>query len=174
MSQEIKNKLVLVAACAVALLLQLIVAPYVTIGYAMPNFILCTVVILSLLYPEDPSYVCAFIFGMLYDLASSGPVGAMALICVAITWAISTLHLYFDDDSLFMPIILIIISCFAGEAAYAVLMIACGYDVSFLDALVYRILPCGIYDTVISLIAFIVWLRIKESRARKSDMSFFS
>lgn len=158
----------------IAVLLQAIVAPFVTIGYAQVNFILVYVVVIALVRARNVGYVTPFVLGLIYDLMGSGPIGAMALLCTAITFVVSTVFVMMDNETLFIPIVLIVASMFVVEILYGILMIACGVDVSFADALMYRCLPCGLYDTVVALVFFPLAMRFVAFTAGKSDVPLVS
>lgn len=170
MGLYIRSKLPLLIGAVVAVLLQLIVSPFITIGYAMPNFILVFCVVGAIAFAANPPYLTAFFLGLIYDLAGSGPVGAMACLCVAVTFTVSALFSLFDNDSLFIPIILIVLCIFAVEMLYALLMITCVVDVSLLDAFIYRVLPCALYDTVLALLLFPVAMRTVARKASANGM----
>lgn len=172
MSPFLKERLPYIAGAVISVLLQLIAAPYICIGYAMPDFILCYVIVRAALDPSKTSFVSAFILGLIYDLASSGAVGPMALICAVLSFGISYLYMLFDNDTLFIPIALVVLSCFIGESAYAILTIACGTDVGLAEAFIYRVLPCALYDTFISVIVFVIWRRINEGAGKKNELTF--
>lgn len=154
----------------IAVLLQLAVAPYITIGFAMCNFVLCYTIVLAIVRAGDPGYILAFILGLIYDFASSEAVGAMAFICVLVTFAISRLYTFLNNDSIFIPIALVVAAVVVSEMLYGVLMIACGLDVGFLDALVYRILPCSLYDIVISLVILPIATIVFGKRTTAGDL----
>ena len=166
-----RSQVPLVVGSVIVVLLQLMVAPFITIGYAMPNFILAFVVVMALVRAGDPGYITPFLLGLIYDLAGSGPVGGMALLCVLATFAISRLFSLFDNDTLFVPVALIVAFIFLVEFSYGILMIACGLDVGLLEACLYRVLPCGLYDTVIALILLPIALRIFVSKPRSNEMT---
>lgn len=156
---------------AVAVLLQVVVAPNIGILAASPNFILCYVVAIAVGNARNAGYVMPFVCGLLYDLFGSGPVGAMAFVCVAITLLASIALQALDNETLFIPLAIILVSCFLAELAYGLLMIACGMDVSLLDALLYVCLPCGLYDTVLSMIAYPFVLRFVLRGKQQNEMT---
>lgn len=154
----------------IAVVLQAMVAPYITIGYAMVSPILCFVVLMAIFRAEKQGYVMPFVLGMIYDLLGSGVVGAMALVCVVLTFIISRVQLMLASDTALIPIALIAFGCIFGELAYGCLLIVCGLDVSLLQAVIYRVLPCGIYDTVVSLVAYFLMARFLFSSGRADTM----
>lgn len=154
------RNVVVAAGAIVSLLLQALVAPYISIGYAHVDFPLAYVVAMAIIKARTPGYLMPFLVGLAYDLMSSCPVGAMALLFTLVTFAASQLFVRFDNETLFIPIVLIIFGVLAVNVLYAVVMCAFGVDVGFAQALLYRGLPCSLYDTVVSLVIFPImsWL----------------
>lgn len=155
----------------VVVLLQIVIAPNINVLTAMPNFILCYVVAIAVANARNAGYIMPFVCGLIYDLAGSGPIGAMAFVCVAVTLAASMAFQAFDNETIFIPVIIVLIACFAANLAYGLLMIACGMNVSLLDALLYICLPCGLYDTVLSLIAYPLVKRFVLKGKQQNEMT---
>lgn len=155
----------------VAVILQIVIAPNISILTAMPNFILCYVIVVAVGNARNAGYIMPFVCGLIYDLIGNGPIGSMAFVCVAITLAASLAFQAFDNETLFIPVMIVLICCFVGNLAYGLLMIACGMDVSLLDALLYICLPCGLYDTVLSLIAYPLVIRFVLREKQQNEMT---
>lgn len=164
----IRPHIPMLIGAVIVVLLQVMVAPYLTIGYAMVNLIMGYVIIMAIFRAEKQGYIMPFVLGLIYDLLSSGCVGAMALVCVVLTFAISRIYLLLSNDTHFIAIALIVAGCFLGEFAYGCLVIVCGLDVNLLEALLYRVLPCGLYDTVVALIAYFLMARFLYGAAGSS------
>lgn len=166
----IQERIPIIIGALIALVCQMILAPNVHIGDAVPNFMLAYIIAISVANMRGTNYVIAFIVGLLFDLSGTGPVGAMAFVCVAVMFACSQIVRALDSEGPLAAILVIIVACLASEAAYGLLMIACGVDVTLLDALVYRMLPCGLYDIVIAIIAYLLVLRFVFRERRTSEM----
>lgn len=151
--------IVTVVGAVVAVLLQAILAPFMVIGAAVPNFILAFVIANAVARPTG-GIVAPFVLGLLYDLMGNGPVGAMALVCVVLSFVCSRLLMMLNNDTLFIPIVLIVAGTLLGNVIYGILVIACGMDVSVTEALVGRVLPCGLYDAVLALVMFPLLARL--------------
>lgn len=156
---------------AITLVLQIVLAPAIHIGYAYPNFLLIYVLICSLVFPHQNNLVLAFVLGFIFDLIGSGPVGAMALVCVVISYAATSFLSTNDNDTVFLPLITLAIALLIAQFLYACLCIACGWDVPFAEALVYRVLPCWLYDTVIGLVAFPLIAMLFHREKKPNDVS---
>ncbi len=143
-----------IIGAVIAVALQTIVAPNISVFNAMPNFILCYAIACAIANAREVDYIMPFVLGLVYDFSGGGPIGAMALTCLAATFLASLLFRIFDNETLFIPIVLTLIVCVISEFAYGLLTIACGLDVGLLDAILYVILPCAAYDMVVSLVIY--------------------
>ena len=149
----------IVIGLVIAILLQVLVAPIVRIGFAMPDFVLAYVIALAFADRDAVHVFVAFFGGLAYDLLGSNPLGSMALVCVVAMFACSMAMRMLESDGIVIPIILIIVACLLFETAYGLLLMACGIDVALLDAFAYRALPCAVYDMVIATIAYLLMVR---------------
>lgn len=149
-----------IIGAVIAILLQAILAPAMTIAVATPDFILAYVLVVALVNPDRNTVVFAFVMGICYDLLGNGPIGAMALVCIVFSFALSRLQRFFHNDTLFIPIVLLILGVFLSDISYGILQITCGTDVGFLNSLIYRSLPCAVYDTVIAVVFFPLAIRM--------------
>lgn len=143
----------LIVGSIIAILLQIMVAPYIAVGDAVPNFIVAYTVAVAIVRRSSFGCIFPFIMGLTSDLLGGGPLGSMAFLLVCVTFAASRAYMVLENDTLFMPLALIIISMFAVEFLYGVMMVI-STGVSVADAFVYRSLPCALYDCVLGLIAY--------------------
>ncbi|WP_172136673.1 rod shape-determining protein MreD [Adlercreutzia sp. ZJ473] len=149
---------------AMAVLLQVVVAPHIALFAAVPNFMLAYALVIAVTRAQSCGLVMPFVLGLLFDLIGGGPVGACALLLVLATFLLSRASALVDNGTLFMPLAMLLVSSLAVELLYGVLLMACGMDVSPLQALVYRGLPCALYDAVIGLVMFPLVVRFVVRR----------
>lgn len=164
-------RVVQVVGSVVAVLLQVAVAPNIQILNAMPNFVLCWVIALAVANARHVGYVLPFLLGIAYDLVGSGPVGSMAFVCVAATFVASVLQRIFDNETIFIPIVIVVGVCFVFEVAYALLMTAFALDVGLLESLVSVALPCAAYDIVLAVIVYLLVQRFVFRDKRPNEMT---
>lgn len=163
--------IVLVGAVA-AILLQVIVAPNIAIMSAMPNFILAYVGIVAMLRQENWVLVLAFFLGLAYDLLGSNPVGIMSALLVLTAFVAGRVFRAFDNDTIFVPLIISMVCSLVVEIAYAAILLLCGMDVPVFDAVFLRALPCAFYDAAMALILFpILTVLMKSSSAHPNQGS---
>lgn len=144
----------------VAVLLQIIVAPSIALAAAVPNFIAVFCVVRAVAVPSATGSLMPFTLGLLFDLAGGGPVGAMALVLVLVTFLASRVYLALNNDTLFMPVAILIASVMLVEVLYGAVVVACGLGVSLGEAFLYRALPCMLYDCVIGLLFYPIAIRV--------------
>jgi len=141
-------------AAVVAVLLQVLVAPHIAIGFAVPNFILAFCFAFAIVRAEFAGPVMPFVLGLIFDLVSGGPVGAMAFALPLLVTLESWLFERMNNDTLFMVIAVVGICVFLAEFIYGMIFLLFGYTAGFFEAFAYRILPCFIYDFILALLVY--------------------
>ena len=71
-----------------------------------------------------------------------------------------------DNDTLFMPLAILVAASFAVEMLYGVLLVALGSPVGLADAFFYRALPCALYDCVVALVLYPLVVRLVSGAAQ--------
>ena len=152
----------MIIACAVvAVLLQILVAPYISIFNATPNFVVAYVVCVAVVRQSSNRVVwLAFLLGLFYDLFVGGALGATSFLLVLLSFLLGGAQRILDNDTLFIPITLTVISIFLFEILYAILLSIAQVVDSVGSALIYVALPCALYSIVVSLIWYFVISRL--------------
>ncbi|MCL2888877.1 MAG: rod shape-determining protein MreD [Eggerthellaceae bacterium] len=159
--------IILVAGAILALALQIIIAPNIAVFSAMPNFCAAYVIVVAIVRPtNNSSLLLAFLMGLAFDLLGHGPVGIMAFLLVLVAFIASRAFLVFDNDTIFMPIVMLLVGCFLVEIFYAVFMVSFGVAPGFVDAFIYKALPCAVYDCVVGLIFFPLGMKFLTATQR--------
>ncbi|MEG0505181.1 MAG: rod shape-determining protein MreD, partial [Raoultibacter sp.] len=138
----------------IAVIAQVVIAPNIAIFAAFPNFLAAYVLVIAIVRPTNSVLVLAFVLGLLYDFLGFGPVGAMSFLLVLAAFAASRIFSYLNNDTLFMPLVILVVSMVIVEVFYAVFLIGLGLSSGVMDALLYRALPCALYDCVIALVLY--------------------
>lgn len=160
-----RNTILLVVACVIAFVLQISIAPAISLFGAQPNFLLALALALAIATPAQAGCILPFVMGLAYDLTGTGPVGGMALIlCVCCVLA-SRAFMVLNNDTVFMPLVLFVICALVCEFAYGLLLISCGLSASLGDALLVRALPCALYDCAVGLIAYPACMKLFGNQA---------
>lgn len=153
-----------IIGAVIAVLLQVMVAPLLTLFSAVPNFIVAFCVVRAVATPASAGSLIPFVCGLLFDLIGGGPVGAMALGLVLVTFFASRLYATLNNDTLFMPVAVLLASIMLAELFYGLVVVVCGAGVPLGEALLYRTLPCMLYDCVIGLLMYPIAARLMTER----------
>ena len=144
----------------IMVILQLFVGPIISINAIVPNFLLAYTIVCVVARPEKMHLGFAFIMGLIYDIVCNGPVGAMAFVMVIFAFIISKVLQRIENINLAVSLLTIFVSVFFVEVFYGVFQLSLTVNVSFLDIIAYRVLPCTIYDSILAFIMFAVMIRI--------------
>ena len=154
------DRIIVIAGAIVAFLLQVILAPHIAVFSTVPNFMAAYCLAMAVARPGSAGLLMPFIMGLLYDLASGGPVGAMAFSLTAFSALGSWVFPRVNNDTAFMAVVVLAVSVFLTELAYGLLFLLSGYSAGVLEAFAYRVLPCFIYNFVIALVVYLVAMRL--------------
>lgn len=146
-------------AAAIAVVLQLVLAPNIQIMGVMPDFLVSYVLMVCMLRPQKNHYVLAFVMGMLSDLMGFGVVGTMSLCLLVAAFLIGKVAEAIGADN---PV-----SAFAILMGFSVLvLLAYTFFLSgagLIDmpvGLLFFTLPCAIYDGVLGILWYLVGSKV--------------
>ena len=155
-----KNNFVLIIGAIAAFVLQIALAPAISLFSAQPNFVLAYALVISIVIPTEAGPVLPFVLGLLYDLTGTGPVGGMALLLVVVCFIASRVFSLMDNDTLFMPLAIFVACALVIELCYGMLLMACGLAANPVEALLTRALPCALYDCAVGLVLYFIMVRL--------------
>ncbi|MFR7495167.1 MAG: hypothetical protein ACLUVF_11035 [Adlercreutzia sp.] len=92
--------------------------------------------------------------------------GALAFVLVLVTFLASRLFMALNNDTLFMPVAIMLACIMLVEVMYGLIVVVCGADVPLGEAFLYRTLPCMLYDCVIGLLLYPIAARVMVDRPR--------
>lgn len=164
------ERMVITLAAVGAVLLQIFLAPHISIGYGIPNFPVVLCIVVAILKPRYYSSFLPFILGLIYDFVSGGPLGAMAFSLTAFSTAAAWFYQRSNNDTIFMAIINLALGLLLIEVCYGVFMLCFSSGVSPIDALLYLVLPCFMYDLVISIVVYLIIVRFFRSDVTSQPM----
>lgn len=147
----------IIVTALIAVALQLVVAPVITLFGVVPNFILVAVIITAIRNNSVRSTLTGFCLGLVFDFCSLGPIGGMTLVLTILGYAISSLNKGMFDGSILMDIIIMLLAVVFGEFLVSVIYAIAGVNQEFLLSLVQRVLPAIAYDMIIGFIALLVY-----------------
>jgi len=143
-----RTVLVNVVAFLVAVLLQIMVAPYIAIGGVSPNFLMITVIIMALVEGPNTGTVLGFIAGLLFDLLGAGPVGPMALVLCIVGYITGLIQENLFAEGWLLPVAIIAAATFSSEILYMLVVLFMGTKASLWGAFVGIVLPGTLYNAV--------------------------
>lgn len=155
----IQERLAPAIGALVAIVLQILLAPHIALFGAVPNFIVAYAVAMAIARPSSYGCVMPFVLGLFYDLFTGSPVGIMALSLMACTVLVARLFSAMDNDTLFMPLVVMAAGVFLVDFLYGLFLVLFGYPAGFVEVLAYRIVPCFVYDFVI---AFVLYMALRR------------
>ena len=160
-----RDGIAVAVGAVIAVLLQIVVAPNIALFGAMPIFVVAYALLVAIVRPATAGPVMPFVLGLVFDLLSGRPVGAMAFLLVLMTFLAARAFSVLDNDTLFMPVTIFVVATFAAEMLYGALLIGLGLSASPVDAFLYRALPCALYDCVIGLVLYPLAARVLAGAA---------
>ena len=160
-----REGIVIAVGAVVALLLQIVVAPNIALFSAQPNFLLAYVLVVAIARPLDAGSALPFALGLVCDLLGSGPVGGYAFLFVIVSFIASRAFSVLNNDTFFVPLVVIAVASFAVELLLGAFSLSIGVDVDLMSAIVYRALPCALYDCVIGLVLYPLAARVLAGAA---------
>lgn len=141
---------ILVAVCAV---LQVMIAPYIAISGVSPNFMLLGAVCAGILCGPRRGCAIGFLCGLLFDLSTTGPIGAMAFILTVVGYLMGVFAADLLQQNWFMPVFALFIAAFVTELLRVIVLALFG-QVAFLSGLVHVVFPGTLYDAVFGFLCF--------------------
>lgn len=150
----------IIVASIIAVVLQIFLAPHMTIANGVPNFPVVLCMVLAILNPRFYSYFLPFVLGLVYDIVSGGPIGAMAFSLTACSALAAWFFARMNNDTIFMALANLAVGILVVEMCYGVILLISGYGTNPFDAFAFRTLPCFVYDLVLALLVYLVVSRI--------------
>lgn len=164
------ERMIIAVVAVASLLLQVLLAPHIAIGFAIPNFPLVVCLVVAILKPRYYSSILPFLLGLAYDFISGGPIGAMAFSLTAFSTAAAWFYERSNNDTVFMAIANLALGLFLVEVCYGVFLMCFNAGTDPIGAFAYRIFPCFVYDLVIAVIAYVVFVRFFQHDVTSQPM----
>jgi len=150
----------------VVALLQVTVAPHLTLLGARSDLMLLTVVSWSLLRGPREGIMWGFVGGLCLDLFSGGPFGLSALTLMAIGFFSGLGEMNVYRSRIALPIIAALTATLIHGFLYLSLSYIMGRSAAWLDTLLQVMLPSTLFNSllVVPIYAIFRWLHRKTSR----------
>lgn len=143
-----RTQIIPLIASAIAILLQVVVAPIMPIMSVYPNFLVPLVIVLSIVRNPDTTYWYTFVLGLISDLLTNTPLGLTAVLLLGISFALSRAFEVLDKTTLAMPLLAVLASMLVYQVVLAIVLAVLGSG-PFMDLFVQRALPATVYGAVI-------------------------
>lgn len=153
------DRIAIIVGAVLSAFLQIALAPNIAVLSAMPNFIVAFVLIVAVSRPHVFGAGLPFAMGLVYDLVTGGPVGAMAFSLTVFSFLIARLFSSLENDTLFMPLAMLALGSFLVELSYGMFLLMFGFNAGMLEAFAYRVVPCFVYDLVIAVVFYLFTTR---------------
>lgn len=164
------NLVAVIIGALIAFLLQLIVAPYIVILGAIPDFMMVYVLVVALTTRSEAT-ILAFVMGLLYNIVGGGPVGSMAFLLIIAAYVACKVFSLLDNDTAFIPLFIMVVCIFAIEILYGAFLLGIGFEANPVQAMVFRAIPCALYDCVIGFIMYPLATRFLVHQERTPGMA---
>lgn len=145
------------AAIVGAAILQVGLAPYLSIGGVVPNFMLLVVVTLALVEGPSAGAIAGFASGLLFDLLGSGPVGPMILVLTLAGYLAGLMHEKMFAEGWLLPLTVLAIASLSAEVAYGLILNLLGVGGPFWLSFFTKMLPAAVYNTALAVLIY-PWL----------------
>lgn len=152
-----------------AFILQIAIAPQLSIFGVTPNFVFVLMATIALLRGSRQGAIVGFTCGLIFDLVGSGPIGVSALaFCVAGTIA-GALRQNTFAEGWKLPVLIVIVASFFSELLYATTLLLIGETIDFLPTLTDVVLPTTAYNGAIAVGIFPILARfLRQDRSVKT------
>ena len=140
----------------IALVLQLGIAPAITIGQGHPNFAFVFAAVVALSIGGQTGVLVSFVAGLLVDLSSTGPIGLSALLFSIACYILGMEVRDRIAEEPSMTLIPFAVAALCVSLFYAIAMLLVGESESLLEAIVFRALP----STLLTILGYVPFLLI--------------
>ncbi|MGI6755387.1 MAG: rod shape-determining protein MreD [Atopobiaceae bacterium] len=147
----------------ICFVLQLALAPNLTLGAGRFNFALIYAFCIAFLIGGRRAVIHGFMAGLIFDLATTGPFGLMTLLLCVMSYLLGLEGRNRFADGLGAALSSFAVSSFAVILIYHLTMLALGDASSLADVLIWRVLP----SFALSFVAFCIfaWYFARDAAA---------
>ncbi len=144
-------------ALVVSGVLQVALAPHLSVGGVVPDLPLLVVVTLAMVEGPIPGCAAGFAAGLMHDFLGTGPIGPSAMVLCLVGYLAGSLGANMFAEGWLLPVTVVFIATIAAEISYALFMTTLGEGVPFWAGLSRVTLPEAVYNTALALLAY-PWL----------------
>lgn len=158
-----------VGALAAAFVLQVMLAPHLSIFGVVPNLLLLVVMTLAFVEGPTAGAVAGFAAGLLLDLLGTAPIGAWALVLTITGYTSGMLQENLFAEGWLAPATVAVVAGLVADTSYLVVLAVVGAGPAFWASLGRVVLPGAVYNAVLVVLAY-PWLArfLRSDRTMKS------
>jgi len=152
-----------------AAVLQVMIAPHISIGGVVPSVPLLVVITLAFIEGPGAGSVAGFSGGLLLDMLGTGPIGAWALVLTLVGYLAGLLSENVFAEGWLLPVTVALLAGLAAEFFYLLALAVLGVGVPLGSALLSVVVPKGVYNAGLALLLY-PWLArfLRTDRSIKS------
>lgn len=154
-------------------LLQVGVAPYISIGGVSPNFFVIIVVVMAMTNGSSEGVAIGFIAGMLLDLIGTGPLGPWALVLSITGYVVGLLGQNLFAEGWLLPVTVLSIASLFSELLSTIMVFVLGTEAPFWRALMSQVFPTAVYTIFISVLLFPVLSKVLREDVKIASFKRF-
>lgn len=156
-------------ALIVAVVLQIAIAPQISIFGVVPNLIFLVVVTLALVEGPVAGSVAGFAGGLLFDLLGTSVVGPYALVFAIVGYLAGLMEANMFAEGWLLPVSVVFIAGLGAELAYGAIMAVLDAGVPFGTVFLKLMLPGAVYNTALAVLLYPVLARVlRQDRPMRS------
>ena len=134
MTQE---RIFMIVGAVLAVLLQIILAPYIGLFGVVPNILVAYTLVVAVSSPQSFGCVMPFLLGLFFDLFTGGPVGAMAFSLMLFSVIAARVFDTVNNDTAFMPLFVLGAATLLVELSYGMFLMLFGYPAGLFEAIAW-------------------------------------
>lgn len=165
-----RTQLVPLIGAAIAVVLQIIVAPLITFFSVVPGFIVSYVIVLGILRGGNAMYWYAFVLGMIADLLSQTPLGLTPFLLLIAVFVLSRVFEVLDQTSPAMPLIACVATLLVFNILFTIGLLIMGYE-GGVSLVVSRALPATLINAIICVLYYFIMRKLPLGREDSSAWS---
>lgn len=144
-------------ALVAAVILQVSIAPYMSIFGVVPNFLFLVVVTLALTEGPVAGSLSGFAAGILFDLLGNSAVGPYALVLCVVGYVAGMLQANMFAEGWLLPVTVVAVAGLTTELTYGIVLTVLDAGIPFWRSLFTVMIPGALYQTVLAVLAY-PWL----------------
>lgn len=159
MEKFIRNAAILL----LGFILQVALAPNISIGGVSPNFLLLAVIAAGMVNGPNSGAVIGFLSGLTLDMIGIGPIGLWALVFSALGYLTGLIDRNLYAEGGLLPITVIVITSVLTEFSYLVVSKMFGMSNPFFSSLLAHSLPTSLYTAFFGILLMPLLSRLMRS-----------